>query len=118
MVALIDSSKFGKVDFAPFARIDQLARIFTDSALDPAWIDKLRNTNTMLTICDERKAFSLNPDCPPDCTSEGQEGIRHFKIGFANLSDESPFALEVRRGLRTCGNAQSPTSTWYLPTTS
>jgi ribose transport system substrate-binding protein len=99
VVALIDSSKFGKVDFAPFARTNQLARIFTDSSIDPIWVDRLRNTNTILTVCDDRKALSLNPSPVVESPPEGTYLPRHYKIGFANLSDESPFALEVRRGL-------------------
>jgi ribose transport system substrate-binding protein len=97
VVALIDASKFGKVDFTPFARTDQVAHIFTDSTLAPAWIDAMRCTHTILTICDDQKAFSLNPALDDPC--QPPEPVQRYKIGFANLSDDSPFALEVRRGL-------------------
>jgi DeoR family fructose operon transcriptional repressor len=53
VVALIDSSKFGKVDLTTFARIDQIAHIFTDSNLEQRWIEQLRQTPVLLTICGE-----------------------------------------------------------------
>ncbi len=45
VVALIDSSKFGKIDLTPFAALDQITHIFTDSDLDPQWIQQLQNVS-------------------------------------------------------------------------
>jgi DeoR/GlpR family transcriptional regulator of sugar metabolism len=53
VVALIDSSKFGKIDLTPFARIDQITRIFTDSDLQPMWIQQLQQADVPLTVCHE-----------------------------------------------------------------
>jgi len=53
VVALIDSSKFGKIDLTPFARLDQLTHIFTDSALDPKWVQQLQQAAVPVTVCDE-----------------------------------------------------------------
>jgi DeoR/GlpR family transcriptional regulator of sugar metabolism len=55
VVALIDASKFGKVDLAPFASIEQVAHIYTDSALEPVWIERVCQAGmcTVLTICHE-----------------------------------------------------------------
>jgi ribose transport system substrate-binding protein len=99
VVALIDSSKVGRVDLAPSARTEQVARIFTDSDLDPAWIERLRETCATLTICDENSVSDYTP-----CQRE----TRHYRIGFANLGEQVPFAVDVRRGLeraaREAGN--------------
>jgi DeoR/GlpR family transcriptional regulator of sugar metabolism len=53
VIALIDASKFGKVDLAPFASLDQITDIFTDSALDPTWIERVGQTSgcPRLTLC-------------------------------------------------------------------
>ena len=39
VIALIDGSKFGKLGLAPFARVDQVAHIFSDSS-HPAGVDR------------------------------------------------------------------------------
>jgi DeoR/GlpR family transcriptional regulator of sugar metabolism len=53
VVALLDSSKFGKVDLTPFARIDQIGHIFTDAQVEPEWIEKFRRGSVSYTLCDE-----------------------------------------------------------------
>lgn len=50
-VALIDSTKYGRVYHAPFARADQLAHIFTDDGLEPYWIEQVQDGSIALTIC-------------------------------------------------------------------
>jgi ribose transport system substrate-binding protein len=95
-VALVDSSKFGHVDLTPFARLDQIDRIFTDSDLDLAHLAQLRQACAALTVCDRESVTSFSP----------RGGKRHYRIGFANLSETSvPFALEVRRGLERAAQA-------------
>jgi ribose transport system substrate-binding protein len=90
VVALIDASKFGKIGLAPFARIDQIAHIFTDSSLASEWIEQLQRSCVPLTVCDETSVAAFAP-----CDKEG----RSYKIGFANLTERMPFALQVRLGL-------------------
>jgi DeoR/GlpR family transcriptional regulator of sugar metabolism len=51
VVALIDSSKFGKIDLTPFARPDQITRLFTDSALDEQWQRQLQQAAVPFTLC-------------------------------------------------------------------
>jgi DeoR/GlpR family transcriptional regulator of sugar metabolism len=51
MVALIDSSKFGRADLTSFARLDQIAHLFTDNSLTPAWVKKLKQAGVPLTLC-------------------------------------------------------------------
>jgi DeoR/GlpR family transcriptional regulator of sugar metabolism len=60
VVALLDSSKFGKVDLTPFARIDQVGQIFTDTQTAPEWIEKLRRGGISYTLCDEAAETSKN----------------------------------------------------------
>jgi DeoR/GlpR family transcriptional regulator of sugar metabolism len=54
MVALIDSSKFGRTDLTGFARPDQITHLFTDSDLPPAWIDKLTQLGITYSLCREK----------------------------------------------------------------
>jgi len=90
VIALVDSSKFGRVGVAPFARTDQISHIFTDSSISEAWIEQLRRTNALLTVCDEVTVSAYTP-----CDRES----RSYKIGFANLTERMPFAQQVRQGL-------------------
>ena len=65
VVALIDSSKFGKVDLTPFARADQISYLCTDGALAPHWIATLRKTCRALAVCDEKIVSTFTP-CSED----------------------------------------------------
>lgn len=51
IVALIDSSKFGRADLTSFARLDQITRLFTDINLTPAWVKKLKMAGVPFTLC-------------------------------------------------------------------
>jgi len=53
VIALIDSSKFGKEDLTPFARPDQITHLFTDSAIDSEWKTRLERANMSFTVCVE-----------------------------------------------------------------
>ncbi len=53
VIALIDSTKFGKEDLTPFARPDQITHLITDHGLMPDWIAKLRRAGIDFLICDE-----------------------------------------------------------------
>jgi ribose transport system substrate-binding protein len=90
VVALIDSTKFGKVDLTPFATVEQISHILTDSELAPRYIDAIRQTCANLTICGENTTSTYTPS---------SQEIPHYKIGFANLGENMPFAVDVRRGL-------------------
>jgi DeoR/GlpR family transcriptional regulator of sugar metabolism len=52
VIALIDSSKFGKMDLAPSIRIDQISHIYTDSNITPEWVAKLEQAGMAFTICE------------------------------------------------------------------
>lgn len=59
LVALIDSSKFGKVDLTSFARLDQICHLFTDCDLSAEWIEKMNQTGTAFTICGENREDTM-----------------------------------------------------------
>ncbi len=61
VVALIDSSKFGKVDLTLYARTDKISRIFSDRGLDPVWIERMQRTPVLLTLCDEETCSDYQP---------------------------------------------------------
>jgi DeoR/GlpR family transcriptional regulator of sugar metabolism len=58
IVALIDSSKFGRADLTSFARLDQITRLFTDDNLPPAWVKKLKHAGVPFTLCSEKKELA------------------------------------------------------------
>ncbi|MGD9316485.1 MAG: substrate-binding domain-containing protein [Anaerolineae bacterium] len=90
VVALIDSTKFGKVDLTPFATVEQVSHILTDSDLAPRYIDDLRQTSANLTVCGENTTSTFTPS---------SQEVPHYKIGFANLGENMSFPVDVRRGL-------------------
>lgn len=51
VVALIDSSKFGREDLTPFARIEQISRVYTDPGITPEWAQKIQQAGIPLIIC-------------------------------------------------------------------
>ena len=103
VVALVDSSKFGKVDLTPFARLEQISHLYTDCSLAPEWVETLRNFSNAsgdtclgVTICDRDNASTFSP-----CSLEA----RHYRIGFANQDERLPFSVDVRRGLERAAKA-------------
>lgn len=88
-VALVDSSKLGKTGFAPFATIEQVDTLLTDSDVSPHFVQQLGKVQVNLTICGENTVRSLAV----------HNGRPTFTIGFANQSEALPFAIDVRRGL-------------------
>jgi DeoR/GlpR family transcriptional regulator of sugar metabolism len=51
VIALVDSSKIGKEDFTPFARVEQISRLITDSGITPQWAQLIERAGIALTIC-------------------------------------------------------------------
>lgn len=90
VVALVDSSKFGKVDLTQFAQTGQITHLYTDDNLDQEWIERLKRTCLNYSLCSESGVSTFSP-----CAQENH----HYRIGFANQSEQLPFAIDVRRGL-------------------
>jgi len=51
VIALVDSSKFGKEDLTLFARPAQITNLFTDSKISDEWKTHLELANIPLTVC-------------------------------------------------------------------
>jgi len=88
-VALVDSSKLNKVGFAPFIDTDEIFTLLTDSQTPVGFVQQMRDAHINLTICGENTVRSHTVN----------NGRPKFTIGFANQSEELPFAVDVRRGL-------------------
>jgi ribose transport system substrate-binding protein len=99
VVAMIDSSKFGKVDLTPFARTEEIQCLFTERGLESGPMQQLQQAGVTVTVCEADSSSTFTPH---------QKEARHYKIGFANLNERDPFPIEVRRGLeraaREAGN--------------
>jgi ribose transport system substrate-binding protein len=88
-VALVDSTKMGKVGFAPLVDLEQINHLLTDSDVPAEFIEQVRRAGVNLTVCGENtvRAYTVH------------EGAARYTLGFANESEELPFAVAVRRGL-------------------
>jgi DeoR/GlpR family transcriptional regulator of sugar metabolism len=53
VIALIDSTKFGKEDLTPFVRTEQITHLITDAGLAPEWATKLKAAGIDFTICEQ-----------------------------------------------------------------
>jgi DeoR/GlpR family transcriptional regulator of sugar metabolism len=53
VIALIDSSKFGKEDLTSFARPEQISCLYTDIGLSPEWNTRLHDAGIPVTLCGE-----------------------------------------------------------------
>lgn len=51
VIALVDSSKFGKTDLTAFARLDQITHLYTNDGLNQSWMDQLDASGILFTIC-------------------------------------------------------------------
>jgi len=51
VIALIDSSKFGKDDLTSFARLEQINCVITDAGINPLWAQLIERSRISLTIC-------------------------------------------------------------------
>lgn len=49
--ALVDSSKIGAEDLTPFAAVDQITHLYTDSGLSAEWAARLKSAGVAFTIC-------------------------------------------------------------------
>ena len=89
IVAMIDASKIGRRGFAPVAKSFQLTHLLTDKDVSGEMLNHLRRERVNVTICGRNTIRSLNI----------ANTKKKFVIGFANQTEKSPFAIDVRRGL-------------------
>ncbi len=90
-VVLLDSSKFGKIHLAACANTDRISHIITDTGLDASYFEALRKLDLTLTVC--------GPNASSASYAPAAQASRHFRIGFANMDEATPFAVEVRRSV-------------------
>lgn len=91
VVAMVDSRKIGKRGFAPFATVSQISHLITDRDIAPNMLQQLRRTSVNVAICGENTIQSH--------TVISGENRTKFVLGFANQTEQSSFAIDVRRGL-------------------
>lgn len=89
IVGLVDSSKLDKEGAAPVVPAGRLTRLYTDSDISPDCLSTLRAAKVNLVVCGENTVRSY--------LVHDQE--TNYVIGFANQSEQLPFAVDVRRGL-------------------
>lgn len=88
VIALVDSTKFGKEGVAPFASLKEVSMVITDDGISNEWIKEVRSRGPELVVVDKQGDIKHFP------ANRGQ-----FTIGFANLDTTSSFAADVQKGL-------------------
>lgn len=58
VIALVDSSKFGKEDLTSFASINKITCLYTDAGLPAEWAARLRQAGVAHTICEPSMAMA------------------------------------------------------------
>jgi ribose transport system substrate-binding protein len=90
-VALLDSSKIGHVGLTTFATLADVDYFVTDEKIEPSAIEDVRMKDTHVIVCGGQTTRTYAPN----------GARRHtYRIGFANLSENTPFSRDVRRSLQ------------------
>lgn len=89
IIAIVDSTKFGRQGLASFAKVGQLTRVITDDGVSESQILPLRKAGVPIIVCKDHSTQVLE-------AASDDEPIR---IGFANQDDTAPFSTLVRQGL-------------------
>ncbi len=86
---LIDATKLGKVGPVPSAGTEDIDYFFTDGDVPADFIQQMRSAGVNLMICGEntKRSHTIAKDKP------------QYILGFANQSENLPFAVDVRRGI-------------------
>ena len=69
----------------------RLAHLYTDERSRAAWVEQLQQQPVAFTVCAEDSTAAYHPS--------DQHPTSHYRIGFANLTEDGPFYVDVRRGL-------------------
>lgn len=89
-VALLDSSKIGRVGLTVFGTLANVDYVVTDEKITRPVIEDIRQSGVHVIVCGDQTTRTYNPDVTR----------RHkYRIGFANLSESTPFSRDVRRSL-------------------
>lgn len=90
-IALLDSSKIGRSGLAAFASISDMDYFVTDDGITSNTVENIRSSAMHIVICGEQTTRTYTPH------DESQRDM--FRVGFANLTEQTPFSRDVRRGL-------------------
>ena len=99
-VAMIDSTKIGAVGLTAFATLDDFDYFVSDEKITRQMIQEIRQHDTHVIVCGEQTTQSYSP------SSNGQQQDK-LRIGFANLSENTPFSRDVRRSLERAVQASN-----------
>ena len=92
VIALVDHSKFGRIESFGFASLAQINLLVTEAGANTDYLGQLhRSAHFPIVAIDGDETHIFEPLQPRQ--------QRYFRIGFGNLSDEMPFAQQVRAGL-------------------
>ncbi len=89
-VALLDSSKIERVGLTVFGTLADFNYVVTDEGLPRSVIEEIRQAGVHVIVCGEQTTRSYAP--------EGAR-LHKYRLGFANLSESTPFSRDVRRSL-------------------
>lgn len=89
VIALLEARTIGRTALTSFAPAARVSHILTDDNLTSTQIEQVRSLDVDLTICGENTVSRH--------TRRRAESV--WRIGFANLSEEIAFAIDVRHGL-------------------
>ena len=95
-VAMIDASKIGEIGLTAFASLDDFDYFITDEKISRQQIQEIRQRDVHVVVCGEQTTQSYSPNG----TSQNK-----LRIGFANLSENTPFSRDVRRSLERAAEA-------------
>jgi ribose transport system substrate-binding protein len=91
-VALLDSSKIGNLGLTTFATLANVDYFVADEKIERQTIEQIQTTNTHVIVCGDQTTQTYSP-------IDTQHQPSKYRIGFANLSEYTPFSRDVRRSL-------------------
>ena len=91
-VALLDSSKIGHIGLTAFGTLEDFDYFVTDENIASETVQKIRARNTRVIVCGDQTTQTYAP-------TDTQIHEKKYRIGFANLSENTPFSRDVRRSL-------------------
>jgi DeoR/GlpR family transcriptional regulator of sugar metabolism len=53
LFAVVDSSKFGKEDLTPIAKLENIDKLYTDARISPEWKERLLKVGIDIIICNQ-----------------------------------------------------------------
>lgn len=93
VIALVDHTKFDRIDTYRFAELKQIDHLVTDEGIAADHLNRLRQAaHFPITIASPTGVETLEPGQPAPRPHQ-------YRIGFGNLTEKMVFAQQVRRSL-------------------